>query len=158
MSLMLNMLLTREQGVGRGGLLRPRAMSAQAQHVVQSMDVKTPSVHTMAGALSGGNLQKFLVGREIDAQPKVLVIAQPTWGVDVGAASRIRSELLRLREQGTAVLVISEELDELFELADRLHVIAGGRLSPAVARQDASVEQIGQWMAGLWPEQTHAAV
>ena len=158
MSLALNMLLTRQQGVGRGGLLRPRQVAQQAHHVVQTMDVKTPSVHTPARALSGGNLQKFLVGREIDAQPKVLVIAQPTWGVDVGAASRIRAELLRLREQGTAVLVISEELDELFELADRMHVIAGGRLSPSVARQDATVEQIGQWMAGLWQEQSHAAV
>ena len=117
----------------------------------------------MARSLSGGNLQKFLVGREIDAKPKVLIVAQPTWGVDVGAAAQIRGELLRLRDEGCALLVVSEELDELFEISDRLVVIARGRVSPSVATVDASVERIGEWMSGLWPatastkETAHAA-
>ena len=109
-----------------------------------------------AQSLSGGNLQKFIVGREIDAAPKLLVVSQPTWGVDVGAAAQIRAELLALRDAGCAVLVVSEELEELFEICDRLHVIAKGRLSPPLARRDASVQRIGEWMSGLW-EGAHAA-
>ena len=87
-----------------------------------------------ARSLSGGNLQKFIVGREIDAKPKLLIVSQPTWGVDVGAAAQIRGEILALRDAGCAVLVVSEELDELFEISDRLHVIAKGRLSPSIDR------------------------
>ena len=80
-------------------------------------------------------------------------MSQPTWGVDVGAAAQIRGEILALRDQGCAVLVVSEELDELFELSDRLHVIAKGRLSPSVPIADASIEKIGEWMSGLWEVQ-----
>jgi ABC-type uncharacterized transport system permease subunit len=102
-----------------------------------------------AKSLSGGNLQKFIVGREIDANPKLLIVSQPTWGVDVGAAAQIRGEILALRDAGCAVLVVSEELDELFEISDRLHVIAKGRLSPSVPGPRPRVE-IGEWMSGLW--------
>jgi general nucleoside transport system ATP-binding protein len=100
--------------------------------------------------LSGGNLQKFLVGREIDAKPKLLIVSQPTWGVDVGAAAQIRGELLKLRDAGCALLVVSEELDELFEVSDRMLVMAQGRISPSVLPAQASVEMVGQWMSGLW--------
>jgi simple sugar transport system ATP-binding protein len=79
-------------------------------------------------------------------------VSQPTWGVDVGASAQIRASLLALRDQGTAVLLISEELDELFDLADRLVVMSKGRLSPAMLRADANTERIGQWMSGLWDE------
>jgi simple sugar transport system ATP-binding protein len=79
-----------------------------------------------------------------------LIVAQPTWGVDVGAAALIRSELLELRDRGCAVLVISEDLEELFEICDRLVVIAQGQLSPVVKIEEATVERIGQWMSGLW--------
>jgi simple sugar transport system ATP-binding protein len=94
---------------------------------------------------------KFIVGREIDAKPRLLIVSQPTWGVDVGAAAQIRGAMLALRDAGCAVLVVSEELDELFEISDRLHVIARGQLSPSLARQEATVELIGEWMSGLWP-------
>ena len=97
---------------------------------------------TAAQSLSGGNLQKYIVGREISANPKLLIVSQPTWGVDVGAAAQIRSELLKLRDAGCALLVVSEELDELFELSDRLLVIAKGRVSPSLATSQATVEQI----------------
>jgi len=100
--------------------------------------------------LSGGNLQKFLVGREIEAKPRVLIISQPTWGVDVGAAAQIRAEILALRDAGCAVLVVSEELEELFEMSDRLHVMAKGKLSPSLLRAQATVERMGEWMSGLW--------
>jgi len=154
LSLAQNMLLTRAgpPAVGRGGWLRLGRIAEMARVVVERFDVRTAGVHAAARSLSGGNLQKFIVGREIDAGPRVLIVAQPTWGVDVGAAARIRAELLALRDAGCALLVVSEELDELFELSDRLQVIAGGRLSPAVAVAQASVEQIGAWMSGLWPD------
>ena len=93
---------------------------------------------------------QFIVGREVLQGPSLLVVAQPTWGVDVGAAAQIRAELLALRDAGCAVLVVSEELEELFEISDRLHVIAKGRLSPSVDRARATVTQIGEWMSGLW--------
>ena len=82
-------------------------------------------------------------------KPKVLIVSQPTWGVDVGAAAQIRGELLELRDAGCAVLVVSEELDELFEVCDRMHVTPG-RLSPSIATNEATVEKIGEWMSGLW--------
>ena len=105
-----------------------------------------------------GNLQKFIVGREISASPRLLLISQPTWGVDVGAAAQIRSEILALRDAGCAVLVVSEELDELFEISDRMHVIARGRVSPAIERSAATTALIGTWMSGLWTEGiSHAA-
>jgi simple sugar transport system ATP-binding protein len=99
--------------------------------------------------LSGGNLQKFLVGREIDAGPKVLLVAQPTWGLDVGAATQIRDDLRALAARGVAVLVVSEDLEELFELCGELVVMARGRLSPRVAVRDATLARIGQWMSGV---------
>ena len=118
--------------------------------------MKAGGPQAAAKSLSGGNLQKFIVGREIDAKPRLLIVSQPTWGVDVGAAAQIRGEILALRDAGCAVLVVSEELDELFEISDRLHVIAKGRLSPSVARTQATVEKIGEWMSGLWNEDVQA--
>ena len=114
--------------------------------------MKAESSATPASSLSGGNLQKFVVGRELDAQPALLLLAQPTWGVDVGAAAQIRQQLLALRDAGSAVLVASEDLDELFELSDALVVMSGGRLSPRLPREQATIERIGDWMGGAWPE------
>ncbi|WP_457425511.1 ABC transporter ATP-binding protein [Roseateles sp. P5_E7] len=151
LSLAMNTLLTRTEAVGRGGWLRLGDARRLAAKLIEGFRVKASGPDAMARTLSGGNLQKFIVGREIDAQPKLLIIAQPTWGVDVGAAAQIRGELLRLRNQGCALLVFSEELDELFEICDRLLVIADGRLSPSVPIAAATREQIGEWMSGLWP-------
>jgi ABC-type uncharacterized transport system ATPase subunit len=145
-----NLLLTRSDAVGRGGWIRVRALRQQAQGIIARFNVKAGGPDAAARSLSGGNLQKFIVGREIDANPKLLVVSQPTWGVDVGAAAQIRGEILALRDAGCAVLVLSEELEELFEISDRLHVIAKGRLSPSIARADATVTLIGEWMSGLW--------
>ncbi len=152
LSLAENLLLTRAgPGLpGRGGWIDRRRLAAMAVGVIERFEVKAGGPDALARSLSGGNLQKFIVGREIDAAPRVLLLAQPTWGVDVGAAARIRAEILSLRDAGCAVLVVSEELDELLEIADRLHVIARGRLSPSVVAAQASVESIGEWMSGLW--------
>ncbi len=149
LSLAANTLLTRTEAVSRG-TIRPAGVRALAAHLIERFQVKAGGPQAAARSLSGGNLQKFLVGREIDAKPRVLIVSQPTWGVDVGAAALIRAELLALRDAGCAVLVVSEELDELFEISDRLVVIAQGRLSPALSTAQATVEQIGEWMSGLW--------
>jgi simple sugar transport system ATP-binding protein len=156
MSLAQNTLLTRHDAIGPGGWLRVHGMKGMAQELIERYKVKAGGPHALARSLSGGNLQKFIMGREIDARPKVLLVSQPTWGVDVGAAAQIRGELLKLRDAGCAVLVVSEELDELFEISDRLMVMAQGRLSPSVPVAEATVEQIGAWMSGLWtPEAVH---
>ena len=150
LSLAQNTLLTRTRAVGHGGWLRIGDVQALAESLIRRFNVKAGGPGSAAKSLSGGNLQKFIVGREIDAEPKLLVVSQPTWGVDVGAAAQIRGELLALRDAGCAVLVVSEELDELFEISDRLLVIARGRVSPSVPVADASVAMIGEWMSGLW--------
>jgi general nucleoside transport system ATP-binding protein len=150
MSLAHNLLLARTEAVRRLGWIDMRMLRSQAAAIIARFNVKTSGPGASAKSLSGGNLQKFLVGRAVDTTPKLLVVSQPTWGVDVGAAAQIRNALLALRDTGCAVLVVSEELDELFEISDRLYVMAKGRLSPSIAIQDASAERIGQWMSGLW--------
>ena len=150
LSLMHNMLLTRSESVGVWGWIHEKLLAQQAQKIISDFNVKASGPYASANSLSGGNLQKFIVGREIDARPDVLIICQPTWGVDVGAAAQIRSEILRLRNANCAVLVVSEELDELFEISDRIQVISQGLLSPSLTRAQATKELIGSWMSGLW--------
>ncbi len=157
LSLAQNLLLTRHESVGRLGWLSLDQLQAHARQIIERFQVKAGGPQAQARSLSGGNLQKFLVGREIDGGPRLLILSQPTWGVDVGAAAHIHAEILALRDAGCAVLVVSDELDELLELCDRLHVIAGGRLSPALPRAEASVERIGAWMSGLWSDAPAAA-
>jgi general nucleoside transport system ATP-binding protein len=149
MSLGENALLTaHREGMVRNGFVRRAAVDAYAQETIAAFGVKAGGPHAAARSLSGGNLQKYIVGREIRQQPKLLIAAQPTWGVDVGAAAQIRQSLLDLRDQGVAVLVVSEELDELFEICDRIAVIAQGRLSEAKPIADTNAEAIGLMMAG----------
>jgi simple sugar transport system ATP-binding protein len=145
-----NTLLTVDR-LRRRGFVQPRAAAAFAADVVQRFDVRCTGAQARAGSLSGGNLQKFVVGREVLAEPRVLLVNQPTWGVDIGAAAAIRNALIALRRRGCALLVVSEEIDELFELADRIMVMAGGRLSPAVSAQALSIDELGRWMAGRFP-------
>jgi simple sugar transport system ATP-binding protein len=162
LSLAHNLLLTRTESISMprfvGGWIRVRQLEAHAARLIAEYKVKANGPTAVARSLSGGNLQKFIVGREIDANPKLLIVSQPTWGVDVGAAAQIRGEILKLRDAGCAVLVVSEELDELFEVCDRMHVIARGKLSPSVPIAEATVEKIGEWMSGLWDHSDAAAV
>jgi simple sugar transport system ATP-binding protein len=113
------------------------------------MDVRKSGDDPLAGSLSGGNLQKFIVGRELDRQPSVLVVNQPTWGVDAGAASRIRQALIDLAKAGSAVVVISQDLDEIFEVATNIAVISEGRLSAAEPASSLTLERIGLLMGGI---------
>jgi general nucleoside transport system ATP-binding protein len=103
-----------------------------------------------AASLSGGNLQKFIVGREIELSRKVLIVAQPTWGVDIGASAGIRQKLLDIAARGVAILVISEDLDELLEITDRLYVMFRGRLSESISTRGANFEAIGLAMTGAF--------
>jgi len=150
LSLAQNTLLTRTEAVSGAGWINVRAVQLLAANLISRYNVRAGGAGAAAKSLSGGNLQKFIVGREIDAKPKLLIVSQPTWGVDVGAAAQIRGALLALRDEGCAVLVVSEELDELFEICDRMVVIAQGKVSPSVATAQATIEMIGEWMSGLW--------
>ncbi len=151
MSLTENALLTAHRaGMLKRGLIQFDKISAFARKCIDDFGVKCGGEAHAANSLSGGNLQKFIMGREILLAPKLLVVAQPTWGVDVGAAAFIRQELIDLRSEGAAILVISEELEELFEISDRIAVIAEGRLSPAKQLADTNIDEIGVWMSGMW--------
>ncbi len=149
-----NLLLTRSEAVSHprfaGGWIGVKQLENHARRIIGRFNVKASGATAVARSLSGGNLQKYIVGREIDANPRLFVVSQPTWGVDVGAAAQIRGAILALRDAGCAVLLVSEELDELFELSDRLHVMARGRLSPALPIAQATIEKVGEWMSGLW--------
>jgi ABC-type uncharacterized transport system ATPase subunit len=157
LSLSANTMLTRRETVGAGGWLHRGRARRLAAHLIERFFVSARGPDDAAAGLSGGNLQKFIVGREVDAAPKILVVAQPTWGLDVGAAAQIRSEIAALCDAGAAALVVSEDLEELFELCSDLVVIARGRLSPRVAVRDASAALIGAWMSGLFPEAAAAS-
>ncbi len=135
--------------LSRLGLIDSRRTSAYASKIIADFDVRTTGPKAEARSLSGGNLQKFLVGREILLNPAVLVINQPTWGVDAGAAAAVRQAIMNLARDGAAVVIISQDLDELFELSDCIAVIAGGRLSPPVPTREATAEQIGVLMGGI---------
>lgn len=149
LSLADNALLTAfQQGLVSNGLVQRGKVQALAEEIIRRFGVKTPDSQTPARSLSGGNLQKFILGREILQQPKLLVAAHPTWGVDVGAAATIHRALIALRDAGAAILVISEDLDELFQISDRLAALCGGRLSPLRATVDTRLIDVGGWMAG----------
>jgi len=130
------------------GLIKEAETTKFAAEVVKAFDVRTTGPEAEARSLSGGNLQKFIVGREVLQAPSVLVVSQPTWGVDAGAAAAIHQALIDLAENGAAVVVISQDLDEIFAICDRIAVIAAGRLSQAIPVREASVEQIGLLMGG----------
>ncbi|WP_159710265.1 ABC transporter ATP-binding protein [Geminicoccus flavidas] len=149
LSLALNALLTgKRQSLTRAGLIRRGAVERRAAEIVRRFDVRTPGIQAEAGSLSGGNLQKFIVGRELIDGPQLLIAAHPTWGVDVGAATLIREEMLALRDRGGAVLLFSEELDELFLLSDRIAVMFHGMLSPPAPVRQLTPERVGLLMGG----------
>ncbi|MBE1297416.1 MAG: ATP-binding cassette domain-containing protein [Rhodobacteraceae bacterium] len=150
MSLTENALLTaavRENLVTRGFLNWPAA-KAFAKRVIAEFDVRTPGPENAARSLSGGNLQKFVIGREVLQRPEVLVVNQPTWGVDASAAAAIRQSLLDLAAGGTAIICISQDLDELMEISDSFAALNEGRLSSPRAATGLTVDEIGLMMGG----------
>ena len=149
MSLVENGVLT-NPGLVWHGLVKSRQARVFARDIIARFGVKCPGDWAAAETLSGGNLQKFIVGREIRLEPQMLLVSQPTWGVDVGAAAVIHRALIELRDAGVAVLIVSEELDELFAICDRVAVMAAGRLSLAVPTARMSPETVGAWMTGAF--------
>ncbi|MFI5022489.1 MAG: ABC transporter ATP-binding protein [Alphaproteobacteria bacterium] len=154
MSMAENTLLTAYLGgLVRCGLIRFGRARKLAERISRDFNVAAGGVDSPAGSLSGGNLQKFIVGRELLQRPRVLIAAHPTWGLDVGAGLTIHRELVALRDAGAAVLVVSEDLDELFEICDRIAVISKGRLSAARRVVETTSEEIGLLMGGLSDEE-----
>ena len=133
----------------RHGLIDERGAAEFAAAIIRRFDVRTSGAAAKARALSGGNLQKFIVGREILQKPGVLVISQPSWGLDAGAAAAVAQALLDLAEEGAAVLIISQDLDEILSLCDRIAVIHQGSLSPVRSVHEITAEEIGLLMGGV---------
>ncbi len=150
MSLTENALLSaaRRKGLEQGGFIDWARTEAFARQIIARFDVRTPGPHVLARALSGGNLQKFVIGREIELDPDVIVVNQPTWGVDASAAATIRQALLDLAGKGAGVLVISQDLDELLEVADSFAALNEGRLTRVRSARGLTVEEIGLMMGG----------
>jgi simple sugar transport system ATP-binding protein len=156
MKLSENLLLSRHKTDGKAflgslGVVHSGAIASAAQRIIEVMDVRKSAPDPEAAALSGGNLQKFIIGRELDRSPSVMVVNQPTWGVDAGAAARIRQALIALARSGSAVLVISQDLDELFEISDAIAVMHNGELSKPLPIAEATFEKIGLLMGGAEP-------
>jgi simple sugar transport system ATP-binding protein len=150
MSLSENAFLTgaMRQKLTSNGMIKTAATRAFAHNIIEQFDVRTPGTENTARSLSGGNLQKFVVGREILQKPDVFVVNQPTWGVDAAAAADIRSAILELATNGAAVLVISQDLDELMEISDNIAILSEGTLSAPRPAQGITIEQIGLMMGG----------
>tara|TARA_R110002074_G_scaffold9848_7_gene38379 strand:- start:1545 stop:3065 length:1521 start_codon:yes stop_codon:yes gene_type:complete len=150
MSLTENAMLTgaAREGLDNGGMLNWPAAQRFAEKIIADFDVRTPGPSNAARSLSGGNLQKFVIGREVLQRPDLLVVNQPTWGVDASAAASIRQALLDLAENGTALIIISQDLDELMEISDRFAALNEGRLSEPQPAHGLTVDEIGLMMGG----------
>ena len=151
MTLAENTVLTGRERVGlvRLGLVRQAASREFAQRIIEAFDVRQGRPSARAGSLSGGNLQRFVVGREILQAPLVLAVAQPTAGVDAAAAAAIHRALFDRAKAGSAVLVISQDLDELLRITDRIAVMRAGRLTRPVPTREATLEGLGLLMGGV---------
>ncbi|OWU70364.1 ABC transporter ATP-binding protein [Marinibacterium profundimaris] len=150
MSLTENAMLTgaAREGLVGNGFLRWGKAKDFAQRIIEAFDVRTPGPENAARSLSGGNLQKFVIGREVLQRPEVLVVNQPTWGVDAAAAAAIRQALLDLATGDTALVVISQDLDELMEIADNFAALNEGRLTPPRPTAGLTIDEIGLMMGG----------
>jgi simple sugar transport system ATP-binding protein len=138
----------RSQRFSHSGFLDWNAARGFAETLIRDYDVKCPSPETRMRLLSGGNMQKLILGRALDSEPAIVLANQPARGLDVGAVSYVHQKLLEARARGAAVLLISEDLDEILSLSDRILVISNGRLSPPSARGERSARELGELMAG----------
>ena len=149
LSLVKNVILTAHRhGMVQRGMIRRGRADTFTRDCIAENDVRTPGPGAEAGSLSGGNLQKFIIGRELMLKPRLLFLNQPTWGVDIGAATAIRRRLIELRNEGCAILVISEDMEELFELTDDMQVLSEGRISARFKTNETAPEDIGRAMIG----------
>jgi simple sugar transport system ATP-binding protein len=139
----------REKPIGDGWRINFQVADEHASVLKDKYNIMAPSIHTPAGKLSGGNLQKLILAREINSEPRFMVAMQPTRGLDVGAIEDIWALLLEQRQRGSAILLISEELDEILSLSDRIAVISEGQIMGVVNREDAHIDEIGMMMTGM---------
>jgi simple sugar transport system ATP-binding protein len=142
-----------KQPYSRSGFLNLGGIADHADQLIKQFHVKTPSRETFAKNLSGGNIQKVVLAREISRNPRAILAAQPTRGLDIGATEYVRMELLEQRKKGAAILLISEDLDEILALSDRIAVIYEGSIMDIVPRANATPEKLGLLMAGVHPEE-----
>jgi simple sugar transport system ATP-binding protein len=146
----------REPPVCSGFFLDGDAISAHAEELVQAYDVMTPGIDTRTRLLSGGNLQKLILAREISSRPSLMVAVHPTRGLDVGATEAVRRLLLEQRDSGAGIVLISEDLDELLSMSDRIAVLYEGRIMGVVESEEARIEALGLMMAGTTAEEVGA--
>jgi simple sugar transport system ATP-binding protein len=142
-----------KQPFSRSGFLRLKDISHHSDELIEKFHVKTPSHDTLAKNLSGGNIQKVILAREISRRPRVIIAAQPTRGLDIGATEYVRERLLEQRRRGAAILLISEDLDEILALSDRIAIIYEGQVMDILPRDEATPERLGLLMAGVRPEE-----
>ena len=133
----------------RNGLLKPGAILDFAREQIRAYDIRCPGPMARAGSLSGGNLQKALLARELAFDPTVVIAAQPTRGLDIGAARFVHEKFLALREKGCGLIVVSEDLEELLTISDRIAVMYEGKIVGVVKSSEATVERIGLLMSGV---------
>jgi len=143
-----------QEPYSRSGFLNLKEIESRSDTLIQNYNVKTPSQETEAKSLSGGNIQKLVLARELSRKPRVLIAAQPTRGLDIGATEYVHQQLLLQREEGTATMLISEDLDEILALADRIAVMYEGEIMDIIPQEEATPEQVGLLMAGVRSEET----
>jgi simple sugar transport system ATP-binding protein len=136
-------------GFQRYGLMKSKKIHQFSDELIAAYAIKTADGEAVTKSLSGGNLQKVMLARELAGRPAVVVAAQPTRGLDVGAMEYIHQRILQERERGAGILLISEDLDEIFNLSDRIVVLYEGKIMGEVRCEDASREQVGLWMSGV---------
>ena len=158
MAIWENAILERLTAFSRKGLVDRKAGMALAGQIIEQFDVRGGTPGTRTRLLSGGNMQKLILGRNLVNRPRILLAAQPSRGLDEGAVAAVHERILEARRAGTAVLLISEDLDEVMALADRIQAIAGGRLSPPIPAEEADTRKIGLMMAGSWTGEAKHAV
>ncbi len=144
------------QPISKGQILNLNKISEFSQEMIKKFDVRTPSATVPAFTLSGGNLQKVVLAREISAEPKLLIVAQPTRGLDVGSIEFVHRRIIEARDRGAAVLLVSAELEEVMSLSDRIIVLYEGRIVGMIDASEATEERLGLWMAGITDQDSPA--
>ncbi len=134
----------------RGEFINFKKINSYAQKVINNFNVDTPSYNVKAGKLSGGNLQKFIIGREIMSKPELLILSQPTWGIDAGSEAFIKKSLINLSQKGVGIVIISHDLDELLEVCHNIAVIYEGSLSKPLSVENINITKLGKYMGGLF--------
>ena len=134
----------------KGDFINFEMINSYASDVIKNFNVDTPSYKVKAGKLSGGNLQKFIIGREIMSNPELLILSQPTWGIDAGSEAFIKKTIVELSQKGVSIIIISHDLDELLEVCHQISVLYEGSLSNPLNVEDINITKLGKYMGGLF--------